>query len=320
MPQSLRNTQIDTMKGFAILLVLLGHRFMTNTVEGVQHPMTIIIYSFHMAFFFFISGYVNEYTGQFSKKSSYTYLLDKLRTILMPFFVWSLICYITDGGSSIENFFTRLNFYPERGYWFLPIIFAFFTISLIFNRLNIKSGGVIFIILLLIVMGLYFKHVYPIWYASYFLAFVLGEYMAKKNYAEYLTRKSIYGISTILLILCWCVYPLDATSIGKLINLCMMFLIAFTSCITIFNFFKVAKLPCFVEKYFCEIGKYTLVLYLVPILILPPRTYTVDSQLTFTTVNLVIIAVAVLHSIISYVIGRIVYEIPYLRFILFGKK
>lgn len=68
MSQNLRNAHIDIMKGFAILLVLLGHRFMTNTVEGVQHPMTIIIYSFHMAFFFFISGYVNEYTGQLSKK------------------------------------------------------------------------------------------------------------------------------------------------------------------------------------------------------------------------------------------------------------
>jgi len=76
----------------------------------------------------------------------------------------------------------------------------------------------------------------------------------------------------------------------------------------------------FVEKYLCEIGKYTLVLYLVPILILPPRTFTVDSQLTFTTVNLIILAIAVLHSVVSYVIGRIVYEIPYLRFILFGKK
>lgn len=46
MSQNLRNAHIDIMKGFAILLVLLGHRFMTNTVEGVQHPMTIIIYSF----------------------------------------------------------------------------------------------------------------------------------------------------------------------------------------------------------------------------------------------------------------------------------
>lgn len=319
MSQNLRNAHIDIMKGFAILLVLLGHRFMTNTVEGVQHPMTIIIYSFHMAFFFFISGYVNEYTGQLSKKRSCAYLLDKLRTIFLPFLVWTLICYIADGGSSIDNFFARLNFYPAHGYWFLPVLFVYFVISLIINRLNVKNGG-IFIIILLIGIGLYFKQVYPIWYASYFLAFVLGEYMAKENYEEYLTRKSIYGISTILLILCWCMYPLDKGTLGKFINLCMMFLIAVTSCITIFNFFKVIKLPKFVEKYLCEIGKYTLVLYLVPILILPPRTFTVDSQLTFTTVNLIILAIAVLHSVVSYVIGRIVYEIPYLRFILFGKK
>ena len=42
MKHIVRNQHIDIMKGFAILLVLLGHRFMTNTVEGAQHPVSII--------------------------------------------------------------------------------------------------------------------------------------------------------------------------------------------------------------------------------------------------------------------------------------
>lgn len=100
----------------------------------------------------------------------------------------------------------------------------------------------------------------------------------------------------------------------------MMFIMALTSCITFFNFFKAVELPNFLKRYLIEIGKYTLVLYLVPVLILPAHSFRIDGQMTFTMVNLIILAVAVTHSLVSYVIGRVIFEIPYLRFILFGKK
>ena len=138
-----RNEHIDVMKGFAILLVLLGHRFMSNTMDGAQHPLAIIIYSFHMAFFFFISGYVNEYTGQLVMKGPKRFMLDKFRTLLLPFVVWTLICHFANanGSFSIEGFVSDLNFYPERGYWFLPILFVFFVIYLLFSSIRLKMGG-----------------------------------------------------------------------------------------------------------------------------------------------------------------------------------
>jgi len=92
------------------------------------------------------------------------------------------------------------------------------------------------------------------------------------------------------------------------------------SCITFFNFFKKIQLPEFLATYFSEIGKYTLVLYLVPVLILPAKTFVLNGQVTFASESLIILSIAVLHSLVSYVIGRIIYEIPYLRLILFGKK
>lgn len=134
-----RDQHVDIMKGFAILLVLLGHRFMTNTEEGVLHPATIIIYSFHMAFFFFISGYVNKKTCQLKRKGLIRFISDKLRTLILPFVVWTLICSL-EVGNTLSSFLSSLNFYPVTGYWFLPILFLFFCGYMTVNQLS-KWGG-----------------------------------------------------------------------------------------------------------------------------------------------------------------------------------
>lgn len=305
------------MKGFAILLVLLGHRFMTNTVEGAQHPVSIIIYSFHMAFFFFISSYVNEITHQLERKGIVKFIYDKVRTLMLPFVVWTLICFWIDGGNSLNGFVSSLNFYPVNGYWFLPVLFAFYLFD--YQEDTHLWGGVIFIILF-IILGLLIKQVFPIWYASYLITFLLGGYMADVDIEKKLTTNHAYGISALVLVMCWCIYPFEASSLGKSGNLFLIFVIGLVSCITFFNFFKKIQLPEFLATYFSEIGKYTLVLYLVPVLILPAKTFVLNGQVTFASESLIILSIAVLHSLVSYVIGRIIYEIPYLRLILFGKK
>ena len=300
------------MKGFAILLVLLGHRFMTNTVEGAQHPVSIIIYSFHMAFFFFISSYVNEITHQLERKGIVKFIYDKVRTLMLPFVVWTLICFWIDGGNSLNGFVSSLNL-MAIGF----CLYYLFFIYLITKK--IRTFGVIFIILF-IILGLLIKQVFPIWYASYLITFLLGGYMADVDIEKKLTTNHAYGISALVLVMCWCIYPFEASSLGKSGNLFLIFVIALVSCITFFNFFKKIQLPEFLATYFSEIGKYTLVLYLVPVLILPAKTFVLNGQVTFASESLIILSIAVLHSLVSYVIGRIIYEIPYLRLILFGKK
>lgn len=44
-----RNVLLDMMRGWAIILVVLGH-------AGVLDAFRVFIYSFHMLLFFFISG------------------------------------------------------------------------------------------------------------------------------------------------------------------------------------------------------------------------------------------------------------------------
>lgn len=313
-----RDQRIDIMKGFAILLVLLGHRFMTNTIEGVHHPASVIIYSFHMAFFFFISGYVNEKTKQLKRKGFKKFISDKIRTLILPFAVWTFICYISNGGESVIGYLSALNFYPNTGYWFLPILFLFFCFILIINK-SLKLGGGI-IILLLITIAVLIKQVFPIWYATYWASFLLGNIMANQPFAKIVTTDRFFGISSLVLIACWFLYPLENNQIGKVINLIFSFIIGLLSCISFYNFFNRVSLPKFLNLYFTEIGKYTLPLYLIPILILPHGIKINNEYLSGTSINLIILCVSVIHSLVSYALGRLIYEVPYLRYILFGKK
>lgn len=47
---------LDAMRGFAILLVVVGHLVQRNTQLETSHPLYNLIYSFHMPLFFFICG------------------------------------------------------------------------------------------------------------------------------------------------------------------------------------------------------------------------------------------------------------------------
>ena len=69
---------IDKLRGFAIILVVLGHLYLPNTKEGNLHPMAEMIYSFHMPLFFFISGYLCEVTHKIDKIGYLNFLKKKI--------------------------------------------------------------------------------------------------------------------------------------------------------------------------------------------------------------------------------------------------
>ena len=56
-----RNRMLDSLKGFAIFLVVLGHVIQTVFAPDSYDSNVIfkIIYSFHMPLFIFISGYLS---------------------------------------------------------------------------------------------------------------------------------------------------------------------------------------------------------------------------------------------------------------------
>ncbi len=68
---------VDGLRGIAILLVVLGH---------VNPPFKKIIYGFHMALFFIISGFL--FKDCYDKKLS-QWIKAYFQRYIVPYFMWS---------------------------------------------------------------------------------------------------------------------------------------------------------------------------------------------------------------------------------------
>lgn len=93
-----RSTVVDIVKGLAIALVAYGH-----SAQGMEHRgwwnspayffSDTFIYSFHMPVFFFVAGLF--LMGSLNRRGWKHFTLEKLKTILYPYVLWTLIGYLS---------------------------------------------------------------------------------------------------------------------------------------------------------------------------------------------------------------------------------
>ena len=110
----------DALRGLLILMVVLGHSLQHGDYEN--RVTWNIIYSFHMAAFFVISGYVG-----YKKEYMILSLWGKVRQLLLPFVTWTIVeSFIR--GNGISGLFNAIQ-KPDISYWF---VFVLFVILLLF--------------------------------------------------------------------------------------------------------------------------------------------------------------------------------------------
>lgn len=123
-----RDKSLDIMKGIGILLVVFAH---------VYHNSGII-YQFHMPLFFILSGAAMTYSA-----SGYVFL-KKFKTLLVPYFVFSVICF--GYWALIESKFRPLHDDAIFGdYWEINIKLQ--QLLNIFTAINCKSAFIYNIVL-----------------------------------------------------------------------------------------------------------------------------------------------------------------------------
>jgi len=132
-----RNLQIDTLKGLAILLVVIGHAIQSSTNSFDNNLIFRYIYSFHMPLFMFLSGYVT-----YGKEINLT---KKFTSLVIPFVSWYLIGYVlailfVPSSESFWQYIIKWIMSPDWGLWFLWAIFLNTIITkLVIYFVNPKS-------------------------------------------------------------------------------------------------------------------------------------------------------------------------------------
>ena len=184
-----RINYIDSIKGIAIILVILGHSIQYGNGDSYLlnstfflNPFFKYIYSFHMPLFMIISGYL-FYSDKYSPS---IIIKKKLRRYILPFISYSIIAlFISNYKELIDGHFFLLKNVIHKiilGYhlWFLK--------SLILNILIIQFikyliGENIFIYSFIAIVFLFipdttilsiYKYLYPF--------FIIGYYFKKYNY------------------------------------------------------------------------------------------------------------------------------------------
>ncbi len=331
---------IDRMKGFAILLVVMGHLFILHTIEKHGYPAIQIISSFHMAFFFFLSGYMLAKTHKVDTNGVRTFILRKAQTLLLPWLIFSLIVPVMINHNQGFPSLSILKFYPVGKYWFLPLLFIFMMVWLVINRIENRScgflgktmrGGTVnlniicsaIFVLALALIGMAMHLYYIIIYAIYYVVFSMGYYISRdEKWDLYIMRKDVLGISALILIVGWKFGPIDTlegVAWRSMFNLFHRLVCGVCGSVVFYNLFRIIPLPAIVDKYLRNTGKLSLVIYLIPIILLP-LDFIFPNDMPFAAINTCVFAIGLVHNLISYCIGKVLLEIPYLRFMLFGKR
>lgn len=104
---------LDIAKGIAILLMILGH-------TSIPSIMSNFIWAFHMPLFFIASGW----TTNWEKTDFRGFAKRKIRTLLVPFLVYSLVVLMIQISQEWNNFNDWIyNGWISLALWFIPVLF-----------------------------------------------------------------------------------------------------------------------------------------------------------------------------------------------------
>lgn len=133
----------DSLKGWLILLVILGHAIQSTLGEECDsNHVWNLIYSFHMPAFMAVSGWL-AFRGAVSSKSlnfdwggGLSGCKRRSYQLLMPYLVWTLVSFLMKGEYTLQQAGEML-LYPDRSFWFLWVLF---WICVIFNLAQLMAS------------------------------------------------------------------------------------------------------------------------------------------------------------------------------------
>lgn len=248
---------LDVAKGITILLMIIGH-------TSIPQFLSNFIFAFHMPLFFIASGWCTNLT----KENYGCFVLKKLRTLGIPFFVYSIAVILIAKTFNYQEIGWKsvlANGWEGYALWFVPVLF-FSLMMAKFIMSYINQTWLHYAICLLLILGgafLRYQHIYLPWtlatvpYATCLV--LMGKSLGKcKEYIDN-PRLWIFGIGFILtsiisykwrMDMAWnCITPVVLLTIGAVSGTIMMFTLS--SYLT--------KIP-WLSTIFMAIGKETFII------------------------------------------------------------
>lgn len=204
-----REEKIDFLRGIAALMVVAGH-----SISGVEY-LTVpynIIYSIHMPLFFMISGYLLQRSSGVNNTeiTNKRIIYKKIGTILVPYFVWTVVIPWISSEFSLQVLEDRLWVFSGirgGGLWYLPVLFGLNIMFLLLKKCRsiytceklwreCFAAAIVEAIVLILYMVT--KHPYLLNMLSYFLPFFGGVLLRKYDYVyQLIDNRKIITLSII---------------------------------------------------------------------------------------------------------------------------
>lgn len=269
-----RETFVDSAKGLTIMLVLLAHiieRYLY--VEAYYEAFGIlsivygIIYSFHMPFFFMLSGYI--YRLIYVKESKV--LLSRIRNHLLDYMaiyvLMSILVYVSKllfasyVKDPVSSWSILLFLYEPIGYlWYLHTLILLYCLNIFVIKFFRFKKAILLIAIILCSLSTYIHGLIPGYLFRIFryeFFFVLGICLKDSEKSIWLKKPTIYVNFVVSLVL-----ELYALTTGKRPDTIPMvqMLIAYGFCVALFMAFK--HFAWLDNKYLLTVGRNCLEIYL----------------------------------------------------------
>jgi fucose 4-O-acetylase-like acetyltransferase len=304
--------------------------------DGVGNNLFSIIYSFHMPFFFFLSGYVALKTIKIiSLKEIPFFIKNKAISLLIPMLSWPFIrkyFFAKSYNYSISNFSNiPIQEMLNPGLWFLQMLFFIYIIYsfyyLLSKRLNSgsKIGIDVFLLLLtILIFGFIFFSTKNHWILAFLLNysfFMIGVFLSKFNSIKKLIdNKFLANLILLIFLLISGFYNFKEQDL--IIMKLLKVIISISALISFYNIFRKLEIPTLLDKYLCKLGQSSLIIYVThfSFVSILSSDFLIPKEISFPLLLLILMPISVILITFCLAIGNIISIFPSLNLLLYGVR
>lgn len=316
-----RLNYLDTLRGVAIIMIVLGHMerglISAGINTGYANILDTILYSIHLPLMFILSGIVESIFGKLknNKTSYFHYLKKNIISLYIPYLIfiylyWFIKMYIFSGNN--EASFNDIFHLFHNGKWVFWFLLSLLSIKIVHGLFEkyIKNKYISTIFFVTVYIVSIFTNIKIIDWLSYGLFYNIG-YLINENKILEKNKKKTLIINPILLLVGLVTLNLSQIKI-------QMLLIGIPTSIILLNMFYDKNNLKFLQ--IC--GKYSMVIYLCHTLLTSLiRTIFLSIGITnFTFLLILGTIVAVVASLLPVLIYNKIKIFKFIEYLFYPNK